>query len=269
MKNPIAGMSWLNKKEVRERLSALSTGAVPLTHEGIDELSGPQARQFLRELLVDVGLLEKRDEYLASFGAWRPKRLLSISEPAARHEISLYLSWRHSRNLAVRAEAGRLSAGAVNLARDQTDAAVRFLTFLADRGHELSELSQDDLDCWFSTATNPQLVSDFLSFSMARRHFHACGYLNRSAGRHREPRSRVFAPSADALQMTSRSHSATGSPAFSCVSMHSPSRESPLCRHATCARSTARFRSASGPIRSCCPTRWPSSSRATSLVAPA
>ena len=136
---------------------------------GIDTLEGSQAREYLRELLIEVGLLPGRDKYLAAFEVWRPRRLASIEEPEIRREISIYLSWRHVRNLTVRAEAGRLTAGAANLARDQTDAAVRFLRYLSSRRRPLGSLSQPDVDEWFATSPNPMAAVDFLSFAMANR----------------------------------------------------------------------------------------------------
>lgn len=166
---PLAAMTWLNRPETRARLGSLARGETPLTHEGIDTLSGSQGREFLRQLLIEAGLLPERDRYLAAFESWRGRRLASIEDPEVRREVGLYLAWRHSRNLAVRAEAGRLSAGVANLARDHTDAAVRFLTFLSERGQALAELSQADVDCWFSTATNPMIAVDFLAFAMAHR----------------------------------------------------------------------------------------------------
>jgi hypothetical protein len=115
MANPVAGMNWL--VNAAGRLSSLATGETPLSHEGIDSLGGPQAREHLRELLMDTGILPARDKYLAAFDAWRQKRLASIDDPAVRKEIQLYLAWRQMRDLSVRAEAGKLKATAANLAR--------------------------------------------------------------------------------------------------------------------------------------------------------
>ena len=167
--NPVSVMTWLNKPGTRARLSSLARSETPLTHEGIDSLQGSQGREFLREHLVEAGLLPRRDRYLAAFESWRQRRLASIEDPEARREVGLYLAWRHSRNLAVRAEAGRLSAGAANLARDHTDAAVRFLAFSSNQGHSLAELTQADVDSWFSTASNPMIAVDFLAFAMVHR----------------------------------------------------------------------------------------------------
>ncbi|HVA06553.1 MAG TPA: hypothetical protein VNG12_07440 [Acidimicrobiales bacterium] len=99
MANPIAAMTWLNKAAVRRRLADLAHDSVPLTHEGIDTMAGPQSREFLRELLMDTDLLEKRDKYLAAFSAWRQRRLASIADLTTRSEISTYLAWRHMRDL--------------------------------------------------------------------------------------------------------------------------------------------------------------------------
>lgn len=167
--SPVSAMTWLNRPMTLERLSSLARSEVPLTHEGIDILPGSQGREFLRQLLMEAGLLPIRDRYLAAFESWRKRRLATIEDPEVRREVGLYLAWRHSRNLAVRAEAGRLSAGAANLARDHTDAAVRFLSFLSSRNHSLAELTQEDIDSWFSSASNPMMAVDFVTFAMAHR----------------------------------------------------------------------------------------------------
>ena len=168
-RNPLSIMTWLNKAPVRRRLASLATGTTPLTHEGIDGLEGTQGREFLRELLIDVGLLPARDKYLTAFERWRVGRLERTPDEAAAREVEIYLSWRIERDLRVRAAAGPLPAQAANRARDQVDAAVRVLAFLQDRGRQLSECRQADLDDFFATASNPAIAIDFLTFSMTRR----------------------------------------------------------------------------------------------------
>jgi hypothetical protein len=167
--NPLAGMTWLGKPAVTDRLRSLVSGATPLTHEGIDQLTAGHGREFLRELLVDVGLLPYRDKYLAAFETWREAFLDGIEEPEIRREMRIYLAWRHARNLAVQAEAGPLTARTTNRARNLTRAGFRFLRFVAERGHGLAELSQEDLDVFFAEASNPEMARDFLTFAMARR----------------------------------------------------------------------------------------------------
>lgn len=167
--NPISGLTWLNKPAVRARLRALANGSVPLTHEGVGSMDGPQGREFLRELLTSVGLLPGRDKYLAAFERWRARRLESVTDPAARQEVALYIAWWHLKNLRVRSEAGRLRAEDTNLARDQTDAAVRFLGFLSERGLTLAQVAQADLDAWFASTPNGPLAANFLTFATRSR----------------------------------------------------------------------------------------------------
>jgi hypothetical protein len=95
MANPISGLTWLNKADVKARLAGLADGSFPLTHAGVDAMPGAQGREFLRELLIDVGMLPTQDKYLAAFERWQTGRLSSIDDPAARREIARYLRWRH------------------------------------------------------------------------------------------------------------------------------------------------------------------------------
>jgi hypothetical protein len=168
--SPIAAMHWARKPKVTQRLTALARGEVPLTHEGIDTMPPGQSREHLRELLQVTGILPMRDKYLAAFEAWTQRRLTTIDDPAARGEVERYLSWRQARALRIRAAAGPVLAQAVNAARDQTDAAIRFLAFLSNRqGHPLAELTQADVDDWFSSVSNSQAARDFLVFAIERR----------------------------------------------------------------------------------------------------
>jgi hypothetical protein len=97
--------------------------------------------------------------------------LRECDEPCVRISSTQirYLAWHQLRILRLRAEAGPLAAHMVNTARDHTDAGVRFLTFLAERGHTLGQLDQADIDDWFSTASNPHAARDFIVFARARR----------------------------------------------------------------------------------------------------
>lgn len=168
--SPVAMMHWARKPTVAQRLTALARGEVPLTHEGIDTMSGGQSREHLRELMQATGILPIRDKYLAAFETWTQHRLSTIDDAAAKGEIERYLSWRQARALRIRAEAGPLPAQAANTARDHTDAAVRFLAFLSDdRSRTLAELTQADVDDWFSSASNAHGARDFLVFAIGQR----------------------------------------------------------------------------------------------------
>jgi len=169
MADPWSVLLWLNLTHVRERVGALVSGAVALTHEGIDTMPGGQGREHLRGLLMVHGLLPERDRHLMAFERWQSLRIAEIEEPADRQVIHLYLAWRHLRDLTVRSAAGRLSAAAVAAARQRTNAALKLLAWLRARGTTLEACSQSDIDSWFATASNPQAAVDFLVWAMRHR----------------------------------------------------------------------------------------------------
>jgi hypothetical protein len=55
MVDPWAGLIWLQSTAVRQRLCAVATGAVPMSHEGLDRLPSGAGREYLRELLRPTG----------------------------------------------------------------------------------------------------------------------------------------------------------------------------------------------------------------------
>ena len=173
MGRPRQGLTWLNSAAVRQRLTDLATGAVPLTHEGIDTFGGGPGREYLRELLMAHGALPVADKYLLAFERFEQHRLETIADPADRQIITVYLRWRHHRDLVARSEAGVLTARTQNAAQQQTNAAVRFLGWLRTRHVTLAACTQEDVDIWF--ATTPNAVSAW-TFSDGRSVTVAAGH---------------------------------------------------------------------------------------------
>ena len=57
METPSGGLSWLEDRDVTDRIGSIATGTVPLTHAGIDMLAFSNGREHLRELLITHGIL--------------------------------------------------------------------------------------------------------------------------------------------------------------------------------------------------------------------
>ena len=165
-----AGLIWLQSTAVRARLAALATGAVPVSHEGLDQLASGAGREYLRELLMTHRVLPSRDKYLLAFERWTSTRLASVDDEADRRLIRLYLRWRHQRDLTARADAGPLSAATVATARFRVNAGIRLLTWLHTRGETLDECTQAGLDGWYACASNPHAADDFLTWAIRHRH---------------------------------------------------------------------------------------------------
>lgn len=168
MADPWAGLIWLGSSAVRNRLTALATGAVPVSHDGLDQLPAGAGREYLRELLMVHHVLPPRDKYLLAFERWAAARLAKVDE-SDRRLVQLYLRWRHQRELTARAETGPLSYGSTATARARTNAGIRLLGWLRGRGTALDRCSQAELDAWYATTSHPHGADDFLNWAIRHR----------------------------------------------------------------------------------------------------
>jgi hypothetical protein len=167
---PRGGLSWVSKPATTKRIRAIATGQVSLTHDGIDQLPASTGREHLRDLLVAHHVLPDRDRTLAAYERWAANRLDRIDEPAERRLIAAYLRWHHQPRLEGHAERGELTENRYELARSQTNIAVRFLTWLRARGTDLAGCTQADLDAWFADGPSTRThVRSFLTWAMRTR----------------------------------------------------------------------------------------------------
>ncbi len=168
METPSGGLSWLEDRDVVERIGAIATGVVPLTHDGIDMLAFSNGREHLRELLITHGILTPRSRHLAAFDRWVTTRLATIDDPVDRRLIAAYLRWHHGPRLTRLAEAGTLTESRYSVARAQTNIAVRLLSWLRERGTDLVSATQADIDAWFATGPTTRVHSrSFLRWAIA------------------------------------------------------------------------------------------------------
>jgi hypothetical protein len=76
-------------------LRELSDGSLPLSHQGLDAAPNGGTAEHLRSLLVDVGLLEARDENLARFDHFVADRLPAVAETADDLKLlQLFATWQ-------------------------------------------------------------------------------------------------------------------------------------------------------------------------------
>jgi integrase len=164
---PRGGLSWLSRQDTSERIQAIATGVVPISHDGLDTLAMSNGREHLRELLVAHGILAVRDRYLAAHERWAKNRLACIEEPSERRLIAAYLRWHHGPRLARLAESGGLTESRYAGVRAQTNIAVKLLAWLRQRGTDLVACTQGDIDAWFAAGPSTRLQSrSFLSWAI-------------------------------------------------------------------------------------------------------
>jgi len=170
MEVPRGGLSWVSAPATTERIRAIATGQVPLTHDGIDQLPESTGREHLRDLLVAHRVLPDRDRTLAAYERWATNRLAAIDEPAERRLIAAYLRWHHQPRLEGHAQRGELTENRYELARSQTNIAVRFLAWLRARGTDLTGCTQADIDAWFANGPSTRThARSFLNWAMRTR----------------------------------------------------------------------------------------------------
>jgi hypothetical protein len=170
MDGPRGGLNWLNKAATVERIGAIATGVVPLSHDGLDSLAMSNGREHLRELLVAHGVLPPRDRYLAAYERWAKSCLASIEESSDRRLIAAYLRWHQGPRLSRLAESGQLTESRYSTVRAQTNIAVKLLAWLRQRDADLLTCTQGDVDAWFADGPGTRLQSrSFLSWAMRTR----------------------------------------------------------------------------------------------------
>ena len=135
MEVPRGGLSWLEDHNVSERIRAIATGEIPLSHDGLDALAMSNGREHLRELLITHGVLPERDRYLAAYERWAKGLVATVDVPADRRLITAYLRWHHGPRLARFSESGELTESRYSVTRSQANIAVRLLAWLRAREH--------------------------------------------------------------------------------------------------------------------------------------
>jgi hypothetical protein len=163
---------WLYRPSVCELLGGLATGAVPLSHAGLDSFESRPVAEHVRGLLVAVDLLPARDERLARFDRWVAEHL---AEHAATAEdlkvLGLFAAWVLRRRLVTSSEVAALRDSQVHTATQYLRVSAAMLAWLHDeRGRELAACTQADLDCWFASGPSTHgLARSFIRWAISTR----------------------------------------------------------------------------------------------------
>ncbi|WP_331761158.1 hypothetical protein OG225_42680 (plasmid) [Nocardia sp. NBC_01377] len=169
-KNPASVEKWLRYPGVGDRLRALATGDLPLTHEAFSALPRSHSVRYLRELLMSTGLLPQRNPGLLKFDEWTADLLSGIAATDDRQALATYIRWHHRHRILQQLDNGALRASAFSTARQQSRAALDFLNWLRARGTLLAECTQHDIDDWFADGPTTRLLARiFMTFAIRRR----------------------------------------------------------------------------------------------------
>src|SRR5690242_5393909 len=104
---------------VLELLGGITSGAIPLTHEGFDAAGRGKHISHLRSILEHHGLLPPRDEHLARFELWLADKLDAIDSLAVRGPVEQFATWHHLRRLRGESKPGQGTDGPKRSAKDR------------------------------------------------------------------------------------------------------------------------------------------------------
>jgi hypothetical protein len=130
-------------------LRAMARGEVEISHAAFEALPSDKSRNWLRDLLVAVGVLEPYQAGIARMEAWLPGRLVSLA-PADAGVVSRYARWRVVRHLRRQADRRDVTPAMVNAARHRVTAAVELAGWAARRGSSIADLDQPLLERYLS-----------------------------------------------------------------------------------------------------------------------
>lgn len=140
----------LRRPLMAQTLADLAAGRVALDHATFDQLPRTDLVDQLRALLVAHGVLSSRDRNLVRFDDWAEAKLATIGDPGQRRLLEHFIAWHYNRRFRALADHGQLRHGHILGGRQSVTVAAQFLSWLANRGQDLSHLGQADLDEWLS-----------------------------------------------------------------------------------------------------------------------
>ena len=150
-RTPRTALNWLRGGAGAAILAELASGALPISHQTLDAHPQHRAADYLRHVLVANKALPARNEDLTRVDHWVAALLADLERPADRRLVQAYATWRVLRRLRRRAEQRTEPQTPTRHARNQINAAARFLAWLHARGKTLTTCGQADVDEWLTT----------------------------------------------------------------------------------------------------------------------
>ena len=165
---PATLVSWLGTSRSARLLGRLARTGDPITHDLLDDLPQDHAPHYVREVLVNSGVLSARNEHLERLAPWL-EHLLHDKPAHHARLIRPFTHWfvlRRARRAAARRTFTR---GSADFARARVLAALDLLSWLDQRGQVLRDLTQPNLDQWLADgATTRRAVRYFLQWAHGR-----------------------------------------------------------------------------------------------------
>jgi hypothetical protein len=142
---PRTTLFWFTRSRGPAILAAMARGEIEITHAAFETMAPDKTVNYLRDLLVAVGVLPAFDPELERLTPWLAD-LLATSPHDHAEILSRFARWHVLRRLRHQQSAGRLTHGAINGARATIVASARFLAWLAEHQTTIHTARQDHCD---------------------------------------------------------------------------------------------------------------------------
>ncbi|MGB8383306.1 MAG: hypothetical protein WCG47_19000, partial [Dermatophilaceae bacterium] len=176
--HPRTQLRWLRHSEAARLVRTLVQQGQPPTHEALDAAAGSRtgtaaAVEHLRALLVSVGTLQERDNYLARLQV-RLNTLITQAHPEDRTVLRRYATWQLIPRVRRASQRGRHTASRAYGARSALGSATHFAAWLRDHDASLATATQAHLDLYLTRhPRQASRVGPFLRWCRRHRFTHA------------------------------------------------------------------------------------------------
>ncbi|MGV9387063.1 hypothetical protein ACWDRB_65570 [Nonomuraea sp. NPDC003707] len=166
---PFKAIHWIRQSPSAKLLTHLVAENRPITHNLLDELSPTRNLHYIRQALVQTGVLPQRNEDVERVPAWLEHQL---ADKPIQHAnlVRPFLHWSLLRRARSRAKKRQFPASIGRELRRRVLIALDLLAWLDRQGTMLAEIRQDDLDRWLDEEQTQRRnrVSYFLSWTADR-----------------------------------------------------------------------------------------------------
>jgi hypothetical protein len=166
MKRANSGLTWINQPHVTAFLAELAV-APTITHDALDRLAASRTRDYVRGLLVEHGVLPRRDELVVRYRDWSEQALNRVAGDDNRAVVQRYVRWHHQRRMNAMATVPK---GMFLSAKQAVTVAIKFLNWLHEQGIAIEQLEQAHVDAWQAEGPSTRgIASKFLRWAINTR----------------------------------------------------------------------------------------------------
>ncbi|ROP66759.1 Fis family transcriptional regulator [Curtobacterium sp. PhB115] len=158
MQRANSGLTWIRQDHVQATLRMIATNGT-ITHEAIDELPKSRTRDFVRGLLIEHGVLPRRDHYLAAFSEWLTQIPNRVADDEHRRLVDRWIRWNFLRKFRAMDEVPR---NAFLRAKQSITVGVDFLNWLTEHHVTFVDTTQGDVDRWLTSGPSTRQFIDRL-----------------------------------------------------------------------------------------------------------